>query len=251
MVAVAVSPGTAGANGRVPDTLRFPYSPGMVYRLKLIPGSPFVVELPEGEHASNVWRDVRYWMAETTEGSSRVLVSPIATSDIVGKKGFIHIETAPSNLRITLKVEAVGEATEVPGALQLYVEGASAENTLRSQVKKAVDSELVWARKAAEEKARAEFEAWKRSTLATFHDDYEWGGDFRIARVVDNRIQTYITVPDGSDKAVLYYVDKTGKKEIINYEYQNGTYLVQNKVLRPGEKFRLVLGKEQAWIGLK
>jgi hypothetical protein len=39
-------------------------------------------------------------MAETTPGSSRVVVRPIAASDIVGRRGFIHIETVPSHLRI-------------------------------------------------------------------------------------------------------------------------------------------------------
>ena len=47
------------------------------------------------------------------------------------------------------------------------------------------------------------------------------------------------------------FVDKAGKTEVVNYELENGTYVIQNKVLRPGEKLRLVLGKQQAWIALK
>jgi len=236
---------------RVPDMLRYPFTPGAVYRVRLVPGSPFIVDLPAGESARNLWFDHRYWMAETTEGSSRVVLRAIGSSDVIGRRGLVHIETEPSDLRISLKVEATDESEEVPAALQIYVEGSAAQDPLRRQVKKAVDGELVLARRQLEERARADFEAWKRATLTTFRADYEWGGDFRITRVVDNRLQTYITLPDGSDRAVIYYVDKAGKKEVVNYELSNGTYVVQNKVLRPGEKFRLILGKEQAWVALK
>jgi len=38
---------------------------------------------------------------------------------------------------------------------------------------------------------------------------------------------------------------------VVNYELENGVYVIKNKVLRPGQKFRLVLGKQQAWIALK
>jgi hypothetical protein len=58
-------------------------------------------------------------------------------------------------------------------------------------------------------------------------------------------------LPEASDRAVIQFVDKTGKTELVNYELENGTYVIQNKVLRPGEKFRLVLGKQQAWVALK
>ena len=251
--------GTASARtgrartGPLPDTLRFPYTEGAVYRVKLVPGSPFVVELPSGESAMNIWRDTQYWMAETTPGSSRVVVRPIAASDIVGRRGFIHIETVPSHLRISLRVQAVAEHEDVPAALQVYLEGPAASDPVRRQVKSAVDAELVLVRKHATEEERSRFDAWKRATLSSLRDDYEWGGDFRIARVVDNRLQTYITVPDGSDKAVIQYVDKAGKAEVANYEFDpsSGVYTLENKVLRRGEKFRLILGKEKAWVGLK
>ena len=233
------------------DTLKFPYTEGAVYRVKLVPGSPFVVELPTGEVAKNIWRDTQYWMAETTEGSSRVVIRPIASSDIVGRKGLIHIETLPSQLRISLRVQAVEQLEEAPAALQIYMAGASAADPIKRQVRQGVDAEMVLVRKHVAEEERARYEAWKQRTLSNLRDDYEWGGDFRIVRVVDNRLQTYITVPDGSDKAVIQYVDRAGKAEIVNYEFSNGVYVLENKVLRKGEKLRLILGKEKAWIGLK
>jgi hypothetical protein len=251
VLAAGVPEVQARQHPRMPDTLRYPLTPGAVYRLRLVPGSPFIVDLPAGESARNLWFDHRYWMAETTEGSNRVVLRAIGSSDVVGKRGLVHIETEPSDLRISLKVEATDESEDVPAALQIYLEGSAAQDSVRRQVRKTVDAELVLARKQAEDRARAEFEAWKRATLTTFRADYDWGGDFRITRVVDNRLQTYITLPDGSDRAVIYHVDRSGKKEVVNYELSNGTYTIQNKVLQPGEKFRLILGKEQAWVALK
>ena len=222
--------------GGAKDILRYPYTEGAVYRVKLVPGSPFVVELPAGESAKNIWRDTQYWMAETTEGSSRVVIRPIASTDIVGRRGFIHIETSPSQLRISLRVQAVEESREVPAALQIYFAGSSAIRSTARQVRQAVDAELVLARKHAAEEERAQVRAWKRHTLSSLRDDYDWGGDFRITRVVDNRLQTYISVPDGSDKAVIQYVDRAGKVELVNYEFSNGVYVLENKVLQKGRE---------------
>jgi hypothetical protein len=148
-------------------------------------------------------------------------------------------------------VEAVHERTDVPAALEIGLEGSAINDPLRSQVRQAVDRELVYVQKHAQERARAEFESWRRQTLANARTTYEWGGDFKVERVVDDRVQTFIAIPDATDRAVIQFVDKTGKTELVNYELENGTYIVQNKVLRPGEKFRLVLGKQQSWVALK
>jgi hypothetical protein len=238
------------AASRAADVLRVPYGPGAVYRLRLAAGAPCVVELPAGEKARNIWFDARWWGAESTPGSSRVVVRALGSSEVVGKRGSIHIETEPSDLRISLKVEAVSEDAEAPAALEVYREGAKTDQASQ-EARKRLDTELVYARKHAEDKARAEFETWRRQALSTLRTEYDWGGDFRITRVVDDRVQTFITVPDASDRAVIQFVDKAGKKEIVNYELGNGVYTVQNKVLRPGEKLRLILGKEQAWVAPK
>jgi hypothetical protein len=250
-LAASASAGPRKSNVAAKDILKFPYTEGAVYRVKLVPGSPFVVELPSGESAKNIWRDTQYWMAETTEGSSRVVIRAIASSDILGRRGFIHIETSPSQLRISLRVQAVEELGEVPAALQIYLDRARASDPIGRQVRQAVDAELVLVRKHVGDEERAKFEAWKRHTLSSLRDDYDWGGDFRITRVVDNRLQTYITVPDGNDKAVIQYIDRAGKSELVNYEFSNGVYVLENKVLRRGEKLRLILGREKAWVALK
>jgi hypothetical protein len=235
----------------VRDTIRVPYLAGKVYEVRLMPGAPFALELPAGESARNIWVDNRWWKAESTPGSSRVFLRALGTDDVVGRRGFIHIETEPSDYRVSLRVEGVSESSEVSAGLEIYVEGSTQNDPVKQQSKKLADKDLFYMQRREQDKARAEIAVWRKNLLENVRADYEWGGDFRVGRVVDDRVQTFITVPDASDRAVIQFVDKTGKPEVVNYELENGTYVVQNKVLRPGEKFRLVLGKQQAWIALK
>jgi hypothetical protein len=235
------------------DTVRLPYSRGKVYQVRLLPGAPFALELPAGESVKNLWFDNRWWAAETTPGASRVFLRAIGASDVVGRTGFIHIETDPSDLRLSIRVEAVQDGAEIPAALEVYVEGSALNDPGQRQMRKAMDREMVYVQKHAEDAARAEFEAWRKSAMINLRGDeaYDRGGDFRISRVVDDHVQTFITTANASDTAVIQFVDKSAHAELVNYELENGTYVVQNKVLRPGEKFRLVLGKEQGWVALK
>ena len=246
-------PATRKASSEEVDMLRYPYREGAVYRVRLVPGVPFVVELPSGESVARVWRDAEYWKADYVRGESRVVIRPLAMDEVLGRKSFIHIETSPSNLRISLRVQAVDDSVDVPAALKVYLTAEPGAQPLQNQVRQAVDAELPLVRRHIAQEERARYDAFKRSLLTSFRDDYEWGGDFAITKVVDNRLQTFVTIPGGSDKAVIQYVDKAGKTEILNYEFDasSGVYTLENKVLRKGEKFRLILGKEKAWIGLK
>lgn len=233
------------------DTMRVPYSPGKVYEIRLIPGAPFAVELPAGETAKNIWFDQRWWAAESTPGSSRLFLRALGTEDVVGRKGFVHIETEPSDYRISLHVVGVEESTDVGAGIQIYVEGSALNDPTRREARRLADKELLYIQHHAQEQARGEYEGWRKKLLQNVRADYEWGGDFRVGRVVDDGVQTFVSLPDASDRAVIQFIDKAGKAEVVNYELENGTYVIQNKVLRAGEKFRLVLGKQQAWIALK
>ena len=235
------------------DTVRVPYSREKVYRVRLIPGAPFALELPAGESAKNLWYDSRWWAAETTPGGARVFIRALGSSDVVGRTGLLHIETEPSDLRLSMRLEAVDEERTVPAAMEIYAEGSELNDPARRQMQKSFDRDLVYAQKQAEERARAEFESWRKGALTNLRGDeaYDRGGDFRITRVVDDRVQTFVSIPNATDRAVIQFVDKTGRAELVNYEVENGTYVIQNKVLRPGEKFRLILGKEQGWVALK
>jgi hypothetical protein len=255
VLALGILPGAAQArgSGKIPakDTVRVPYLAGKVYEIRLMPGAPFALELPAGETAKNIWVDNRWWKAESTPGSARVFLRALGTDDVVGRRGFIHVETEPSDYRISLRVEGVAETAEVSAGLEIYVEGSVLNDPVRQQARKLADKDLLYIHAREQEKARTDVEAWRKNLLQNVRADYEWGGDFRVGRVVDDRVQTFVSVPDASDRAVIQFVDKAGKTEVVNYELENGTYTIQNKVLRPGEKFRLVLGKQQAWIALK
>lgn len=235
------------------DTMRLPYSRGKVYQVRLVPGAPFALELPAGEAAKNIWYDSHWWGAETTPGASRVFLRALGSSDVIGRSGFVHIETDPSDLRVSIRVEAVRETASVAPALEIYIEGSWLNDPAQRQMRKSIDREMLYAQKQAAEQARAQFDAWRKNAMVNLRGDeaYERGGDFRIARVVDDRVQTFVTIANASDRAVIQFIDKTGRAELVNYELENGTYVIQNKVLRPGEKFRLVLGKEQGWVALK
>jgi hypothetical protein len=254
-IALLCWPQTSFAEGRgdSADTLRYPYREGAVYRVKLVPGAPFVVELPSGEGARAVWRDPQYWHADWVAGATRVIIRPLDMSEVIGRRGFIHIETTPSNLRISLRVEAVRPNIDVPGVLRVYLTEDTAASPMQRQVRQAVDAELPLVRKHVEAEERQKYEAFKRQLLSSFRDDYDWGGDFRITKVIDNSLQTFVTVPGGNDTAVIQFVTKGGQVEIVEYEFdaKTGVYTLANKVLRKGEKLRLVLGKEKAWIALK
>jgi hypothetical protein len=235
------------------DSVRLPFSRGKVYEVRLAPGAPFALELPAGESAKNLWYDNRWWAAETTPGGGRVFIRALASSDVLGRRGFIHIETEPADLRISLRVEAVEDTVAVPAAMEIYVEGSALNDPAQRQMRKSFDRDLIYAQKQAEERARTQFEAWRKEALANLRGDevYDRGGDFRITRVLDDHVQTFVSIPNATDRAVIQFVDKTGRAELVNYELENGTYVIQNKVLRPGEKFRLILGKEQGWVALK
>ena len=239
-----------GASLPAQDTLKLPFLSSKVYSLKLIPGAPAIVELPQGEIAHNIWYDKSFFKAESTPDTNRVVVQATNTPEAVGRVSYIHIETEPSNLRISLKVEGVADRVEAPGVLQIYMDGTDEGSLVNAQVQKQVHREAAYAQKFAAEKAAADFQTWRKQLIENMNDRYTWGGDLKIDRVVDDKVQTYVYMPGVSDKAVIELVDKAGKPDKVNYELENGCYLIA-KVLRPGEKWRLIFGKEQAWIRLK
>jgi hypothetical protein len=184
VVAAVVTPGTAAeahsrerarsegaAKATTPttisrvDTVRLPYTRGKVYVVRLVPGAPFALELPAGEAAKNLWYDNRWWAAETTPTGSRVFIRALGSSDVVGRTGFMHVETDPSDLRISLRVEAVPDTGGAPAALEIYVEGSAMNDPAQRQMRKAFDRDLLYAQKQAEDRARAQFEAWRKGAL--------------------------------------------------------------------------------------
>lgn len=246
LLAFAAGPGMAQES-----TIKVPYQAQRVYTLRLIPGAPAIVELPSGEQAKNIWFDKAYFIAESTPETNRVVVKALNTPEAVGKNSYVHIETEPSNLRISLKVIGVADSQDVPGVLTVYLDGADEGTLVNAQVAKRLKQEMPYAQKYATDQAEGRFEAWRSNLMKNFNDHYTWGGDFPIDRVTDDKVQTWVYMPSVSDKAIIELIDKAGHPEKVNYELENGAYVVQNKVLRTGEKWHLILGKEQAWIKAK
>jgi hypothetical protein len=232
-----------------------PYQKGKVYRVKLLPEAPFLLELPEGETARNVWDgEGKWWKAEAVPGSPVVILMASASEDAEGRVSFLHVETEPSRLRISFRVEIVAENTwpVPPAGLEIYLSEGSQVSVASRQAEAAVGRQLPYMQKFASEKALSDFAQWRRQLIANMRDNYEWGGDFRVDRVVDDRVQTFVTVNNATDKAIIQFVPRGGgKPEAVNFELENGTYVIQNRVLNPGEKFRLTIGKQQAWVALK
>ena len=199
----------------VRDTVRVPYLAGKVYQIKLMPGAPFALELPAGESARNIWVDNRWWKAESTPGSSRVFLRALGSDDVVGRLGFIHVETDPSDYRISLRVEGVPETAEVSAGLEILRRGQSAQRSgpAGSAKNRRQGAALHAAARAGEGAGGGGSLAQESPT--NVRADYEWGGDFRIGRVVDDRVQTFVTVPDASDRAVIQFVDKAGRVEVV------------------------------------
>ena len=138
VVALGVLSGSAHArgSGKIPakDTVRVPYIAGKVYEIRLMPGAPFALELPSGESAKNIWVDNRWWKAESTPGSSRVFLRALGTDDVVGRHGFIHVETEPSDYRVSLKVEGVPETADVSAGLGPAMRGLDVAGMPREEL---------------------------------------------------------------------------------------------------------------------
>jgi hypothetical protein len=103
-LALLVAVALAGSLLPAQDCGKMPYLPSKVYGLRLIPGAPAIVELPMGEIAHNIWYDKSFFKAESTPDTNRVVVQATNTPEAVGKISYIHIETEPSNLRVTWTV---------------------------------------------------------------------------------------------------------------------------------------------------
>ena len=233
------------------DIIRKTYSAYTMYPVRLVPGVPFCLELPKGDSVVNSWCDPQWFKAESTPGSNRAILRALAADGVEGHTTYFHIETA-AGLRITLAAEVVrAKATDVPGVMEIIVdEGSAGASASQALIDHRVRVETSAAEFRAEERAKGDFEKWRSEAIMNLRDTYRFGGDFHIQKVVDDKVQTMIYVPEGSDRATMEVIDRSDKQEKVNYEFVNGVYTV-NKVLRPGEKFRLILGKEQAVIALK
>ena len=253
LLLLIVALGGIGLHGQ--EIMRKMYSPYTVYEVKLIPGVPLCLEVPKGDSPKSIWCDNMWFKGESTPGSPRATLKALPMSGVVGHVTFFHVETE-AGLRISIFAEAVhepavGQASRFPGVLIVDL-----DETAESQVAARAIHDLHQASEAAEKPSKndgqkeEDLTKWKQETIRSIRASYRWGGDFQVEKVVDDRLQTLIFIPQGSDRATIEIVDRSDHAEKVNYEFLNGVYTIQ-KVLRSGERFRLLLGQEQEVIGLK
>jgi hypothetical protein len=250
------------AESTLSETVRLPYQKGRVYRVKLRPGDTVLFELPAGHSVQRLWFDDEWWLVENDPGASEVSLSAKRFDDIVERRGFAHIVTT-KGYRISLELEAVAEGTRVPAAFELYDDGAGSGTVGLAAAQEAhrkVDRDLLYAQKMAADEVRAKTAAFRQRLLSRLrpNSDFEWRGDFILSNVTDDGVQTFIVLQDkAADRPVAQFIDANRNPEIVNCELDppsagapHGTYVV-NRVLAPGEKFKLILGKQATWISLK
>ncbi len=246
--------GCLGLRGQ--EVQRKVYSPYTVYEVKLVPGVPLALEIPKGDSITDILCDVQWFKGEAIPDTNLASLKALSISGVVGRMTFFHILTN-AGLRITVQAEAVHEPTttnaRMTGVLMIELDGSDDGRTAGKAIRdlrkaRETPPPVEKAQKAGQE--GEDLTKWKQETIRSLRESYRWGGDFAVERVVDDKLQTMIFMPQGSDRATIEIVDRSGHPEKVNYEFQNGVYTIQ-KVLRPGERFRLVLGMEQEVIGLK
>ena len=72
---------------------RVPFQSGRVYRLVLVPGAPFALELPLGEGVRAASCDRQWFKAEGDESSNRLMVSAMAADGVEAKRSFLQVES--------------------------------------------------------------------------------------------------------------------------------------------------------------
>lgn len=252
--AMALEEGKAATAAAVPsfahfgDVVRVPYQSFKVYRMSLFPGTPGVIELPQGEVAQNIWYEKKWWVAESVPGSNRVLVKAIEADGIQGRKSLLHIEMAPSGLRLSFAVEAVTDFNSQPAVFQVYLDGEDPEALARKQLEAKVAERLTPIRANLEAAAHLELENWKGQALARVRTDYRVRGKVEVSRVVDDGTQTFI-YSNGPELSALAFINRDKKEEALNSQLQNGRYVV-NRVLQAGERFVLTVGEKQSTVSL-
>ena len=226
---------------------RSPYQAERVYKIRCVPGAPIMVELPMGEEADTIYYDKLWWKADSIPGSNRVTIQAVDASGIRGRRSNIHIETAPSKLRISFQVEAVGEDQEPPSVISIYLDGNDFEAKTRVQARAQALQETGQFKKALDADMKASFEAWKAKTVSDMKDGYKFEkGKLGLERVVSDGTQTFITIKT-TEQPALKLRNRDDKEETLNYEVKEGVFIV-NHVLLEGEAFVLVVGKETATI---
>lgn len=226
---------------------RVPFQSGRVYRLVLVPGAPFALELPLGEGVRAASCDRQWFKAEGDESSNRLMVSAMAAEGVEAKRSFLQVEST-SGILYSFALE-VGSPTLTPAAgLSIYMEGTDKEASYRKAAMAQAGAQTVAFQGELERRMRGEFNRWKAETLASYSSTYKVEQDgIKLDKVLSNSVQTYLYTRNLSEIPTVKLVNRDKQEEVLDFEHDNGVFVV-NRVLRPGERFILAAGKSKATV---
>lgn len=226
---------------------RVPFQSGRVYRLVLVPGAPFVVELPMGEGVRLASCDRQWFKAESDESSNRLMVSAIAAEGVEAQHSFLQVEST-SGVLYSFALEIGSSATTPAAGLSIYMDGSDKETSYRKAAMAQVGAQTVALQGDLERRMRGEFNRWKAETLASYSSAYRVDQDgIKLEKVLSNSVQTYLYTRGLSEVPTVLLINRDKKEEVLDFEHDNGVFVV-NRVLRPGERFVLAVGKSKATV---
>ena len=97
----------------------------------------------------------------------------------------------------SLRVEAVQDTITVPAAMEIYVEGSALNDPAQRRIRKPWTA--TWLRtKTGGGACAGGVRIVRKGALTNLRGDGadDRGGDFRITRVVDDRVQTFVSIPN-------------------------------------------------------
>lgn len=226
------------------EAIRMPYQANRIYKLRIAPGSPVAIVLPEGETFKNMYCDKYYFLAESTPGSNLGIIRAIPAAGVVGKSTNLICETQPLGLNINFVVEVVDrlESGSMAPCWTFYLEGQDPVIAARRAALQEVQAQYAEGR---EMQAR-EVESRLISSLGRLRTTYKFPKE--IKKVVDDGVRTFIYVPDSQEQGALKVETKNGD-EVPTFKFDNGVYQVF-RTLRDGERFVLEVGKTKYTIKL-
>jgi hypothetical protein len=245
---VPAAPAKANPTPTYGDIMRITYQSFRIYPMKLVPDAAIAVELPLGETFKWAWVDRKYFAAEAVDGDTRILVRALPVPGVVGRRTTLHIITQ-NDLRISFSLEAVDMDVALPPAVwHLVLEGSDEETTRARILNQRAQEQAEKLAAEKEHQLRQNFEAWKITAMENMDDRYSWTGDWPIARVVTNGVQTFLYLTAKvSQPGTITLIGKSKEPETVDFEYHNGVYTI-NHVLAEREKFKLQLAKDVSTI---
>lgn len=206
------------------------------------------IVLPEGEKAvTYLCGDPKHWDVQIIEGAERfvnVKPSPGAhPTDIQVLTDHNHNYTVKADLKAPVDVKLFLDSTDVDSLRKppSFVPAAEAQRT-KAELEEA-QAELARVKKDAQQKVRSDEDQYRAMYPQKLTFDYAFERDkapFNIHSVFRDDKFTYIAA--NPDEVASFYELKDGKPNLVQFQYQNGVYVIRDLV----ERGYLQVGKKRA-----